>query len=95
MRRTEAYSSITPLIEDFNTALGRKRLRTGHDALGAVHHAPPAGPFHVLDRRGRKQRGRGKRHLGFVRFKLSLLFSYGNRTGRQDREKYNALDDTQ
>jgi len=59
----KTYSSITPLIEDINTALGRERLRTGHDTLGAVHHAPPAGPLHVLVRRGREHRGRGERHL--------------------------------
>jgi hypothetical protein len=59
------YSSITPSIENVDAALGCERLGACHDALGAVDHAPPAGPFHELARRRRIHGRCGEGHGEF------------------------------
>ncbi len=62
IQRQPTYSSVPPRVENVDAALGRQGLRAGHDALGAMHHAPPTRPFHKLARRRRVHRRRGKRH---------------------------------
>jgi len=61
-RRRPTYSRVASCIQNIDTALGGQGLRAGYDALGAVHHASPAGEF--LDyTRPRRVDGRGcERH---------------------------------
>lgn len=60
----ETYGGIATSPKYLKSAFRRKRLRAGHDSLGAVDDAAPRGEL-LESARGRRKQGRaGKRHVG-------------------------------